>query len=42
LDAPQFQQFLQIKARHKMTDNEFLQSLRHIDRMGSSQGIGPR
>ena len=42
LDARQFQQFRQLKARHKLTQDEFLKSLQHIDRMGSSQGIGPR
>ena len=42
LEAHPFQQFLQIKARHKLTREEFLKSIQHIDRTGSSQGIRPR
>lgn len=42
LEERQFQQYKQIKARHKLTQDEFLASIRHIDRTGSSQGIGPR
>ena len=42
LDLRQFQEYKQTKARHKLTTKEFLQSLKHIDRGGCSQGISSR
>ena len=42
LNLHQFEEYKQTKARHKLTTTEFLQSLKHMDRGGCSQGISSR